>query len=81
MYNFTNSPFEKMMKQTPRGYREPIATPPPGSPCRGCTIWRGMACLGRCHRQNIPKKEEVTSGQLDPKSLPKQNEQTPGATS
>ena len=46
MYNFTDSHFEKMMKQTPRGYREPVAVPPPDSPCRGCTIWRGMACMG-----------------------------------
>lgn len=33
MYNFTNSPYEKMMKQTPRSYRDPVAAPPPGSPC------------------------------------------------
>lgn len=69
MYNFTDSPFEKMMKQRPRSYREPMAVPPPDSPCRGCTIWRGMACLGMCHRRvKPPEKEEVTSGQVGPMS-------------
>ena len=69
MYNFTDSPFEKMMKQTPRGYREPVAVPPPDSPCRGCTIWRGMACMGLCRRKiKPPAKEGAASGPLGPKS-------------
>ena len=69
MYNFTDSPFEKMMKQTPRSYREPVAVPPPDSPCRGCTIWQGMACMGLCRRKiKPPAKEGATSGQVGPKS-------------
>ncbi|MEQ3192831.1 hypothetical protein AAA173_20775 [Enterocloster aldenensis] len=59
--NFTDSPFEKMMKQKPRGGR-PEKTPKakPGSPCYGCSFWRGMACVGTCYR-------DLTSGQVGPK--------------
>ena len=69
MYNFTDSPFEKMMKQTPRSYREPVAVPRPDSPCRGCTIWQGMACMGLCRRKiKPPAKEGATSGQVGPEA-------------
>lgn len=75
MYNFTDSPFEKMMKQRPPGYREPVAVPPPDSPCCGCTIWRGMVCMGLCRRKTKPpEKEGTTSGQVDSKST---NEKRP----
>lgn len=59
--NFTDSPFEKMMKQKPRG-GGPEKTPKakPGSPCYGCSFWRGAACIGTCYR-------DLTSGQLGPK--------------
>lgn len=60
MYNFTDSPFEKMMKQRPPGYREPVAVPPPDSPCRGCTIWRGMACMGLCRRKILCSHQGLT---------------------
>ena len=79
MYNFTDSPFEKMMKQRPSGCREPVAAPPPDSPCRGCTIWRGMACLGMCHRKTHPAKEGATSGPRGPKSQEK-DEKRPDAS-
>ena len=47
---FTNSPFEKMMKQKP---------PPPGTVypqsaqglrCSGCPYWRGIGCVS-CYRE------------------------------
>ena len=66
--NFTDSPFEKMMKQVPRAYRPEMQKPPPGSHCCGCTFWRGMACVGTCYRDlKLPGKEAATSGQLGPK--------------
>ena len=40
--NFTNSPYEKMMKQKPRPSRPKKQKPPHGSPCRGCTYWLGL---------------------------------------
>lgn len=72
MYNFTDSPFEKMMKQRPPGYREPVAAPPPDSPCRGCTIWQGMTCLACAAASKSPRQRrkrlraklaEVAAGQ------------------
>ena len=41
--NFTNSPYEKMMKQRPR----PLAR---GSRCSGCPYWRGIGCVS-CYRE------------------------------
>lgn len=65
--NFTNSPYEKMMKQKPRPSRPKKQKPPHGSPCRGCTYWQGLACVGTCHRDLIISKREETSGQHGPK--------------
>ncbi len=49
--NFTDSPFEKMMKEAPSSPR-PINRKPPTDPdCRGCPYWRGMSCLGICYRK------------------------------
>ena len=39
---FTNSPFEKMMKQKPRPQAPAPAKPPRGSRCSGCPYWRGI---------------------------------------
>ncbi len=49
--NFTDSPFEKMMKQ-PTYSREPaVQTPAPeGTACHGCPYWRGIACVS-CYRE------------------------------
>lgn len=58
--NFTNSPFEKMMKQVPPAPRPVIRSAPPASPCRGCAYWQGAACVGTCYRA-------LTSGQFGPK--------------
>ncbi len=71
MYNFTDSPFEKMMKQRPRSGHEKAHCPSAGSLCRGCSFWQGAACIGVCYQKLLfPQKGgEVTSGQFGPKSL------------
>ena len=69
--NFTDSPFEKMMKQVPRPPRPgPARRPPRGSPCRKCRFWSGSVCIGVCYRDLLisPKEERKTSGQVDPMS-------------
>ena len=43
--NFTNSPFERMMKERPRPQAPTVSRPPGGSACRGCTYWRGIRCV------------------------------------
>jgi hypothetical protein len=56
--NFTDSPFEKMMKQPPRPGQSAKQKPPPGSVCR--------ACADDCRRKpNLPRREE-TSNQFPP---------------
>lgn len=49
--NFTNSPYEKMMKQRPP-QSGALALPkaPSGSRCHGCAYWRGIACVS-CYRE------------------------------
>lgn len=43
--NFTNSPYEKMMKQKPRPLASSIPKAPKGSRCSGCPYWRGIGCV------------------------------------
>lgn len=62
--NFTDSPFERMMKQVPRAPRPAMSKPPAGSACHGCAFWRGVACVGICYRDLTSR---ATSGQLGPK--------------
>ena len=47
--NFTNSPYETMMKRP--SHIQPPATPkaPKGSRCDGCPYWRGIAYMS-CYR-------------------------------
>lgn len=67
--NFTNSPYEKMMKERPRPCRPaPARKPPKDSPCRDCSYWNGSVCVGVCYRDLIFPQREETSGQLGPKS-------------
>ena len=49
--NFTDSPFEPMMKQ-PTYYRVPevALAAPEGTACHGCPYWRGIACIS-CYRE------------------------------
>lgn len=48
--NFTNSPFEKMMKRPPRQQSLSAAKPPRSSRCSGCPYWRGIGCVS-CYRE------------------------------
>jgi len=48
--NFTNSPFEQMMKQKPRPQVPVVKKPPQGSACYGCSYWRGIRCVS-CYRE------------------------------
>jgi len=66
--NFTDSPYEKMMKEKPRPPRRGAAAKPPkGSPCRDCSYWNGTACIGLCYRNLIILPREPASGQPGPK--------------
>ena len=47
---FTDSPFEKMMKQKPRPQAPSIPKAPRGSRCSGCPYWRGIRCVS-CYRE------------------------------
>lgn len=59
--NFTDSPFEQMMKQVP-SYRPPAPKKPhPDTLCAACSFWRGQACVGVCYRA---LKQSMTSGQV-----------------
>ena len=43
--NFTNSPYERMMKEVPR-YEKPVPQKAPEeSPCAGCPYWREISCV------------------------------------
>lgn len=52
--NFTNSPYETMMKRP--SHIQPPATSkaPKGSRCHGCPYWRGIACVP-CYRELLGK--------------------------
>jgi len=61
--NFTDSPFERMMKEVPRPTRPIMEKAPPGSPCHDCSFWRGMACVGTCYKElTAARKGDGTSG-------------------
>ena len=65
--NFTDSPYEKMMKQVPRPAHEGTAQKPPRR-CRGCSYWDGRACVGVCYRALIVERKAGISGQHGPMS-------------
>ena len=39
--NFTNSPYERMMKEVPHKAAPAPQKAPEGTPCAGCPYWRG----------------------------------------
>ena len=47
---FTDSPFEKMMKQKPRPQAPSAPKAPRGSRCSGCPYWRGIGCVS-CYQE------------------------------
>ena len=48
--NFTNSPFERMMKERPRPQAPAVSRPPKCSACRGCAYWRDIRCVS-CYKE------------------------------
>ncbi len=69
--NFTNNPYEKMMKEKPRPPRRSgVRKPPKGFPCRDCSYWNGTVCGGVCYRKLFISRKEgrETSGQVSPMS-------------
>lgn len=61
---FTDSSFERMMKEVPRAPRPEGCRAFTRPACRTCPDWPGMACMGVCHRMLTLA---VASGQLGPK--------------
>lgn len=55
MRYFTESPYEKMMMQTPKQRREekPPAALHSSHPCYGCDRYKGGRCAGPCYRELI----------------------------
>lgn len=47
---FTNSPYEKMMREIPRYERRSPPKAVADSPCHGCPYWRGICCVP-CYRE------------------------------
>lgn len=43
--NFTNSPYERIMKEVPRYEKLTPQKALEGSPCAGCSYWRGITCV------------------------------------
>ncbi len=43
--NFTNNPYERMMKEPPHYEKPTPPKAPEGSPCAGCPYWRGIVCV------------------------------------
>ena len=48
--NFTNSPYERMMKELPHPETPAPQKAPEGTPCAGCPYWRGIMCVF-CYRE------------------------------
>ena len=40
--NFTNSPYERMMKEIPHPETPAPQKAPEGTPCAGCSYWRAV---------------------------------------
>ena len=55
LMNFTNSPYERMMKEIPHPEAPAPQKAPEGTPCAGCPYWRGIGCLF-CYREHLKKQ-------------------------
>ncbi len=53
--NFTNSPYERMMKDIPHPEASAPQKAPEGTPCAGCSYWRGIMCVF-CYREHLKKQ-------------------------
>ena len=68
MRTFTDSPYERMMQEVPRPGQPEAVQAPEGSACRGCSYWRGVACVGICYRELTAGMGAATSGHFVQKS-------------
>lgn len=51
--NFTNSPYEALMKEPSYLNLPPSPAPAPeGTKCHGCPYWKGIACVF-CYREKL----------------------------
>lgn len=55
LMNFTNSPYERMMKEIPHKEAPASQKAPEGTPCSGCPYWQGIACVF-CYREHLKKQ-------------------------
>ena len=55
LMNFTNSPYERMMKELPHKEAPAPQKAPDETPCAGCPYWRGIGCVF-CYRENLKKQ-------------------------
>mgnify|MGYP006967684488 FL=1 len=53
--NFTNSPYERMMKEIPHAETPTPQKAPERSPCARCPYWRGIACVF-CYWERLKKQ-------------------------
>ena len=44
-YDFTNSPYERIMKEIPHYEKSAPQKAPEGLPCAGCPYWREISCV------------------------------------
>lgn len=57
MNSFTGSPYEKMMKQKPRAWREE-SLPSKLPACKDCPYQKDGICIGVCYRELLKEKKE-----------------------
>lgn len=55
LMNFTNSPYERMMKEIPHKDISAPQKAPEGTPCAGCPYWREIACVF-CYQERLKKQ-------------------------
>lgn len=53
--NFTNNPYERMMKEIPHKDIPAPQKAPEGTPCAGCPYWREIACVF-CYQERLKKQ-------------------------
>lgn len=66
--NFTDSPYERLMKELPRpSLKDEVFRPRRPSSCQACSEWDGRVCIGSCGYDPAVSKKAAPSGQLGPK--------------
>lgn len=56
--NFTNSPYERMMKEVPHYEKSAPQKAPEGSPCAGYPYWQGITCVF-CHWKYLKERDNM----------------------